>query len=127
MSEDLASVQFRYVDGIVIVALGGEFDIATADVLAGALQTACEGDFRHVTIDLGDVRFFGLSALDQVLGAWRTLADSGRTVNLIRLSPGVERLMSIFDLGFLAAPVSVTVPDQDAAATADAGLEIVTE
>jgi anti-anti-sigma factor len=111
--KDLASAQCRYADDIVIVALQGEFDIATVDVLAGALKAACEGDYRHVTVDLGDVQFFGLAALDLVLDAHRRLAGGGCTLNVIRSNPSIDKLMSALDLTFLAAPVSVTLPDQD--------------
>jgi anti-anti-sigma factor len=113
MIPDLASAQCRYADDLVIVALQGEFDIATVDVLAGALQAACEGGSRHVTVDFGEVQFFGLAALDLVLDAHRRLAGDGCTLNVIRPNPSVDKLMSILDLAFLATPVSVTLPDQN--------------
>jgi anti-anti-sigma factor len=112
MSEDLASAQCRHVDDLVIVALQGEFDIATVDVLAGALQAACEGDARHVTVDLGEVQFFGLAAIELVVDAHSRLAGGGCTLNVIRPNPSIVKLMSILDLAYLAAPVSVTLPGQ---------------
>jgi anti-anti-sigma factor len=127
MNEHLASAQCRYADDLVVVALQGEFDIATVDVLAGALQTACDGGSRHVTVDLGDVEFFGLAALDLVLDAHRRLAGGGCTLNVIRTNPSIDKLMSVLDLAFLAAPVSVTLPGQQSvsleAVDADVGLE----
>jgi anti-anti-sigma factor len=131
MNQDLASAQCRYGDDLVIVALQGEFDIATIDVLADALQTACDGSSRHVTVDLGEVRFFSLAALDLVLDAHRRLEGGGCTLNIIRPNPSVDKLMSLLDLAFLAAPVSVTLPDQKSlsleAAAADVGMEAAAE
>jgi anti-anti-sigma factor len=131
MKQDLASAQCRYADGLVIVALQGEFDIATVDVLAAALRTACDGSSRHVTVDLGEVQFFGLAALDLVLDAHRRLAGGGCTLNVIRPNPSVDRMMSLLDLAFLATPVSVTLLDQQSvsldAADADLGVESAAE
>jgi anti-anti-sigma factor len=119
LNEHLASAQCRYADDFVVVALQGEFDIATMDVLSGALQTACDGSSRHVTVDLGEVRFFGLAAMDLVLDAHRRLAGGGCTLNVIRPNPSVDKLMSALDLAFLADPVSITLPDQHGHAAVD--------
>jgi anti-anti-sigma factor len=131
VNEHLASAQCKYADDFVIVALQGEFDIATMDVLAGALRTACAGSSRHVTVDLGEVRFFGIAALDLVLDAYRRLAGDGCTLNVIRPNPSVDKLMSALDLAFLAAPVSVILPDEHGqvapALTADVGVETAAE
>lgn len=127
MNEELASAQCRYVDDIVIVALRGEFDVATAHVLAAALQTASEGDARHVTVDLGEVKFFGLAALDLVLDAHRRLADGGCTLNVIRADPSADKLMSVLGLAYLAAPVSVALPGQSAHATPAVAMESAAE
>jgi anti-anti-sigma factor len=127
MNQDLASAQCRYADDLVIVALQGEFDIATVDVLASALQAACEGSSRHVTVDFGEVQFFGLAALDLVLDAHRRLAGGGCTLNVIRPTPSIDKLMSVLDLAFLAAPVSVTLPDQQSVSLEAADADVVVE
>jgi anti-sigma B factor antagonist len=110
MSDRLAAVDVTCVEGTATVTVRGEIDIATADVLARALQLACDQQPTRVLIDLADATFFGLTGLDLVLGIRESLARHGATVQVVNATTSVEKMMTVLGVSSLAGPGLIAVP-----------------
>jgi anti-anti-sigma factor len=78
----------------------GEFDLATAHLIADALARACELDVP-VVVDLSGVRFADASTLGLVVQAHTRLAARGRELSVASPSAAVLRLMELTGLGWL--------------------------
>jgi anti-sigma B factor antagonist len=85
----------------VVVAAGGELDLATSDVLRDALQELRDSGWRNFALDLRDVTFMdsaGVHAVVELLDAARRDGGEGAVV---RSSPDVDRLFALVDLAAL--------------------------
>jgi anti-sigma B factor antagonist len=85
--------------GWVVVAVGGEVDMAAAPQLRSRLMAvAAEFPGRSVAIDLGGVGFVDSSGLGVLIGARRRTTESGGKMALLDLQPPVQRVFSITGL-----------------------------
>jgi anti-sigma B factor antagonist len=80
--------------GVPRVAVFGEIDIATVDVLRDALSSA-RASCETVTIDLSGVTFIGSCGLTLLLQAHREAEGEGRRIALTQAAPCVERALRI--------------------------------
>ncbi len=110
MSDRLAAVDVSCAEGTATVTVRGEIDIATAGVLARALQLACDQQPTRVLVDLADATFFGLTGLDLVLGIRESLARRGATVQVVNATTSVEKMMAALGVTSLAGPGLIAVP-----------------
>ena len=112
MSDSLAAaaVDVTSVEKTATVVVRGEIDIATAEVLSRALQLACDQRPSRVLVDLREATFFGLTALDLVLGIREPLARRGATVQIVNATRSVEKMMAALGVTALAGPGLVAVP-----------------
>lgn len=88
----------------------GEFDIVTVDVLGEALRAAGDTAAR-VIVDLREVDFFGLAALDALLDAHRRLADQGGNLEMLSPSASVVTMVRALRASHLLASSRVVLPD----------------
>jgi anti-anti-sigma factor len=91
-------------DGIAIVAVGGDVDLATVGLLDDAVAAALAGEPKALVIDLSDVDFLasaGLQALvatHQKIGGsvgFAVVADGAATSRPIQLT-GLDQIFSLY-------------------------------
>lgn len=103
MRDNVATVEVRNVAGRFTLTLHGEFDIATVSVLDQAFRDVNGRAPTHVSVDLRDTAFFGLTALDQVLAADANLATRGCGLDVVHPTPSVEKMLAVLDAEHLLA------------------------
>jgi anti-sigma B factor antagonist len=82
-------------DGILVLALEGEFDLAAAPAMREHLDRACAGGARVVVLDLAEVTFLDSSALRELLRADAALRARGAHLLLAAVPAGVARLLEL--------------------------------
>jgi anti-sigma B factor antagonist len=84
-------------DGRVRIRLRGEFDLATADLVADRLRRLRD---RHaaVLLDLDELAFIDARGLHVVLTAAADARNDGWAFTVTRGSPPVRRLVKLLDL-----------------------------
>jgi anti-sigma B factor antagonist len=83
----------------VVIAIGGEVDLATAPTLRSKLVAlAAEYPGSPIAVDLGGVSFIDSSGLGVLIGARRRAVENGGTLVLVGLLPPVARLLAITGL-----------------------------
>ena len=83
-------------EGVAVLAVGGEVDLANADDLALALQAPGVADAAAIVLDLSDVTFLDSSGLRVVLIAAREHGDRFATV--VADESAVARLFSLVEV-----------------------------
>ena len=81
--------------------LGGEHDIATADVVAGALAAAIATDHTDVIVDLSGVEFLGAATIHLLERSRVLLRRQGRSLTLGFPSKCARRALALADLPLL--------------------------
>jgi len=91
-------------DGILVLGLEGEFDLAAAPALREELDAACAGGGRGVVLDMSEVTFVDSSALRELLRGDHALQARGARLVLAAVNPSVARLLELTrTTGLLAA------------------------
>jgi anti-sigma B factor antagonist len=85
----------------VVVAAGGELDLATSDVLRDALQELRDSGWRNFALDLRDVTFMDSAGVHAVVELLDAARRDGGEVAVVRSSPAVDRLFALVDLAAL--------------------------
>lgn len=81
-------------NGVTVLTVSGELDIATADTLQSRTRrTLAEG--YDVVIDLAGVTFFDCSGLRALIVARHVAAQFGARLRLRAPSPAVERILQV--------------------------------
>jgi anti-sigma B factor antagonist len=83
------------VDGIAVLVLCGEFDIAAAPALRDLLANVRAAAPRGVVLDMTGATFLDSSALRELLSADAELRGDGVLLVLAALQPAVERLLEL--------------------------------
>jgi anti-sigma B factor antagonist len=97
-------------DSTEIVAVTGDVDLATVDVLRAQLTSALQRG-NKVVLDLRDVSFMDTQGLAAVIEAERSSAESGTVFVVVRAPATVHRLFEMIGL-----TDRLTVVDDPAAA-----------
>jgi anti-sigma B factor antagonist len=82
-------------EGVVLLALEGEFDLAAAPAIREQLTAARAGGARGVVLDMTEVSFLDSSALRELLSAEAALRADGAPLVLAALRPSVSRLLEL--------------------------------
>jgi anti-sigma B factor antagonist len=85
----------------VVVAAGGELDLATSDVLRDALQELRDSGWRNFALDLRDVTFMDSAGVHAVVELLDAARRDGGELAVVRSSPAVDRLFALVDLAAL--------------------------
>jgi anti-anti-sigma factor len=86
----------RPADGIVVVTVIGEVDIATVDPFRDVLvPLSTDAEVRLVECDLSQVSFFGCAGVSVLLGARAALAARGARFEVAAASHAVVRTLSV--------------------------------
>jgi stage II sporulation protein AA (anti-sigma F factor antagonist) len=92
-------VRVREDDGHVVVAAGGELDLATASALEDAVLPPVR-DGRHVVVDLRELEFMDSSGVRVIVAAHLAAQEHGGRLSLVRLAVGtpIQRVLEISGL-----------------------------
>ena len=88
-----------------VLWLDGEHDIATADVLAGALAKAIATDHADLIVDLSGTQFVGAATIHLLRRSRVLLRRQGRSMTLRFPSKCASRVLALCDLPLLGGPV----------------------
>jgi anti-sigma B factor antagonist len=83
------------VDGIAVLALSGELDIAAVPALRDRLAEVRGAGARGVVLDMAEATFLDSSALRELLSADAALRADGVPLVLATVHPAVERLLEL--------------------------------
>jgi anti-sigma B factor antagonist len=92
------SVERRTEEGIEIVAVGGEIDIASAPRLITGLNDAVGSGDTPVIVDLTEVGFMDSTGLALLLNAHRRLSRRGTGFAVVCADGPVRRVFTITDM-----------------------------
>jgi anti-anti-sigma factor len=82
-------------EGVVVLGMDGEFDLAAAPAIREQLAAARAGGPRGVVLDMTEVTFLDSSALRELLRAEAALSADGAPLVLAALRPSVARLLEL--------------------------------
>lgn len=82
-------------NGAVVVALSGELDLASADVLEREVRRLRLAGSNHVVVDLRDVEFMDSTGLRLLISLRNTAKREGHGMVVV---PGSRQVQRIFDL-----------------------------
>ncbi|ATE54017.1 MULTISPECIES: STAS domain-containing protein [Actinosynnema] len=91
-------VETDSVDGVVVVKVDGEVDMAGHDLIAGAFGAAIARKSSGVVLDLRGVTFFGSMGVDTIIGAIKASERSGVALALATEQRVVLRALRMTDL-----------------------------
>lgn len=90
----LLSIESREKDGMLVVALSGEFDLASAQLVDEELGRA-EQSYSSLILDLRKLTFMDSTGLHVVLAAESRIRNAGGTLRVVPGGPQVERLLQL--------------------------------
>ncbi|HTE62657.1 MAG TPA: STAS domain-containing protein [Solirubrobacteraceae bacterium] len=82
-------------EGVVVLGMDGEFDLAAAPAIREQLAAARAGGPRGVVVDMTEVTFLDSSALRELLRADAALRADGAPLVLAGLRPCVARMLEL--------------------------------
>lgn len=82
-----------YDDGVALIALDGELDLAVVAVLDGAVGHVLDDGLRHLLLDLDALTFCDSSGLGALLSASRRVREAGGTCLVAGARGAVHRLL----------------------------------
>src|SRR5579875_2784411 len=85
------SISSRRLDDGILVALSGDVDLATAQIVDDELRRA-EHSESLVVLDLGEVSFMDSTGLRTVIAADQRLRERGASLRIARVPAQVSRL-----------------------------------
>lgn len=91
-------VSDEIVDGVTVVAVRGEIDVATAPTLKDRLATYGERGDAYMVVDLRAVPFLDSTGLGVLIGAARRQREHGGDLHLVATEPRVVKVFEITGL-----------------------------
>lgn len=99
----------------IVVGIKGDLDLKTSTPLREALeQLIMRYPDRHLLLDLSEVEFVDSSGLGVILGRYRRLQETGRTLSLVGVRSSVR---AVLELAGIDSIISVTDAVRGEAAT----------
>jgi anti-sigma B factor antagonist len=95
MSAEIFDIAISQHDGLSIVRMSGELDLASSDRLAGLLADLPDGT---VVVDLAGLTFIDSSGIAALVAAKDRLESAGRELLLTRPQPNVDRVLEMTGL-----------------------------
>jgi anti-sigma B factor antagonist len=102
----------RRTDGVPVLSVRGEIDVATAPELREHLDTLLAGGTTTVVVDLSAVTFMDSIALGVLVGAVNRCRQAGGDLPLVLSEP---RIMKVFDITGLSEVFAISDSLEDAA------------
>lgn len=85
----------KRVDGVSVVAVTGEIDVATAPDLRDCLVAQAADGVSAIVVDLTGVSFIDSTALGVLVGAFRRQEEAGGTLKLVVTEPRILKVLEI--------------------------------
>jgi anti-sigma B factor antagonist len=82
-------------DGVQVVSVSGELDIATADQAYAYLSDVIDHGYAEVTVDLGGLTFCDASGLGVLARTANHAREAGRQLKLTSARPSLVKIMRI--------------------------------
>ena len=86
------------VNGIALVAVDGELDLATAEAFGDRLVRLIDGGCPRLVVDVAGLTFCDSSGLSALLRATKHASSAGGNVTLVGIRPQLSHIMQITDL-----------------------------
>lgn len=83
------------INGKMILNVVGEIDVYTAPQFKEAVNDILAGGEKHLVIDMAGVTYMDSSGFGTLLSATKRLRPQGGTVNLVKVSPAIDRILRI--------------------------------
>ena len=93
----------REVDGTTILDVTGEIDVYTAPQFKDAVNGIIAAGQKHLVVNMTDVTYMDSSGFGALLSATRRLRPQGGTVNLVKVSSAIDRILRITRLNTVFA------------------------
>jgi anti-sigma B factor antagonist len=93
------SLETRQVDGVTIIAVGGEIDVYTAPKLRDKISELVAEGHYHLVVDMGSVDFLDSTGLGVLVGGLKKVRAHDGSMELIC---NQDRLLKIFRITGLA-------------------------
>lgn len=87
--------QVKESGGIKVLDLAGEVDVYTAPRFKDAVNEIIESGQRHLVINMERVTYMDSSGFGTLLSATKRLKPAGGTVNLVKCSGSIDRILRI--------------------------------
>ncbi len=101
-TEEPDSIATSRFEGLAVVTLRGEWDVANRDRLRGALHAV--GAESDVIVDLREASFFDSTALAEVIALYKRLSGEGHRLETLMGGGNIRRLFELTSLdGLLGA------------------------
>ncbi|HET6481631.1 MAG TPA: STAS domain-containing protein [Actinoplanes sp.] len=84
--------------GTATVALRGEVDVLTVDLVRSALAEALATEPREIVVDLTELVFIDSTGLGALIFGFQRARDAGIRFRLTRASPGVRQILVLSGL-----------------------------
>ncbi len=97
--EDDQAIATNEFEGLCVVTLRGEWDVATRERLRNALQAI--GSARDVLVDLRQASFFDSTALAELISLYKRLNGEGRRLEALVGDSNMRRLLELTSLDVL--------------------------
>jgi anti-anti-sigma factor len=85
-------------DGLYVLSLTGEMDIASAPELAVRLETLNSAESQHVIVDLSRLTFIDSSGINALVVAAKAIKAEGGEMTLVAPTPHTQRIFEIVHL-----------------------------
>lgn len=82
-------------DGVVVVHVGGELDLAGAEVVAGGLARVMDGGSLRVVVDLAGLRFIDAAGIGCLLEQRERYRSAGGDLTVRNASDEVQRVLEM--------------------------------
>ena len=87
--------QLKEIDGTKVLDVTGEIDVYTAPQFRDAVNTVINSGQKHLVVDMTNVTYMDSSGFGALLSATRRLRPQGGTVNLVKVSSAIDRILTI--------------------------------
>ena len=85
----------RNINGTRILDVAGEIDVYTATKFRESIETILNAGQKHVIINMANVNYMDSSGFGALLSATKKLKPIGGSVNLIKCSSAIDRILKI--------------------------------
>jgi anti-sigma B factor antagonist len=96
--DEAFDVSVTEVDGVPVVSVSGEVDVATAPILRDRLKELTAEGASTVVIDLHEMTFLDSTGLGVLVGALKRCREGGGDLRLVAAQPRILKLLDITGL-----------------------------
>jgi anti-anti-sigma factor len=107
MPDDMSITDVMSSGKVAVIRIAGRLDARTTQNLMKHCSDLRSKGFHHLLINLSDISFIASSGIGTFLALTEDLKEIGGSLHLIELSPAVESVVKLLNLGqFLAIETS---------------------